>query len=369
MYFGHFDWKQIVFASVVSLSLAILSWKYVETPLRRTTFLRQRRRLFSSAFALSGAAIAVSLLIIGSNGCDWRFPDNISLLQDDAEWAGYEYVSGFDNDHQFRRSALASLGVDKIVRGKRLDFVVWGDSFGMALCDIINTVASDHGLHGKAIVRSSFLPIPNVCVIPSHEPRKYRRDVRQRYNTMEFLSKARPRNLILVAAWSWYADTPNISLVDTRSNSETGSASETINRNLRNLNSFCMNRGITLWIVKEVPLTGESHPATTLVRYVAGRTSSLSNQRRTKADHDDKTTLVEEIFDVLKEEHVRFIDPAPLLFDDNQMTINYMEGRSVYRDKSHLTRWGGQCVRPVFEEMFDEILRQSPANTNLIKGH
>ncbi|WP_417748265.1 acyltransferase family protein [Rosistilla oblonga] len=369
MYSGHFREQQIAFASVVSLSAAILSWRFVETPLRRTTFFKSRRQLFASAFALSGAAIAVSFLFVGSKGCSWRFPKNISSLQEDVTWTGTEYSVKFGDDYKYRMRDLASLGVDGPVRNRELDFVVWGDSHGMCLCDIINTVALDYGLHGKAIVHNSFLPLPNVYVIRENEPTRYRGHVREREKTMEFLGKARPRNLILVACWSRYTGNSDVSLADTQSNFQNGSAIEIIKRNLQQLNSFCLDRGIALWVVRQIPSSGEKSPATTLLRYVVGRTSTLSNQRLTKAEYDKRVAPIAQVFDAFEDENVKFIDPARELFDDKKMTVNYLEGRSLYRDASHVTRWGGKCLRPVLDEMFSEILRQSLVNANLSHGH
>ena len=365
MWFGSFGWPQMFFATTTSVLCAVVSWKFVESPLRQKTYLSERRKLLVAALASSGAVIAISVWLIGTHGCQWRFPSNLALLQEDVEWAGFEYSAKLGSDRQLRIPDLPSLGVEMTAPDERLDFLVWGDSFGMALCDVINSVAADRHLRGKALVDSMFLPVPNVEVIQDEGAMRFGDHLRHRTRVMELLATARPRNLILVAAWAAYDGDHGNSLAETRANSVSGGSIDILERNLRYLNAFCVDHGITLWVVKEVPRTGELAPANTLLRYVAGRTPHLSNQRRTKADYDELVASVDPMFHVLREDAVvRVIDPTPLLFDDQQMTRNYLEGRAVYRDSSHLTRWGGQHVRPVFETMFARIQRQAGSETS-----
>ena len=59
---------------------------------------------------------------------------------------------------------------------------------------------------------------------------------------------------------------------------------------------------------------------------------------------------MEEVFGELLAENVTFIDAASVLFGGDGMTINFLDGRSLYKDASHLTQSGVELCRPVLEE-------------------
>ena len=341
MYFGHLGWKQIMFASVVSLSLAVASWKVVETPLRRTTFLKQRRRLFATALALSGATIAVSVLFITTSGLAGRFPNYSPEIGADVTWRGEKVTTKGREDE--------------------LDFIVFGDSHGMALSHTINVLARECDLSGEGVFSSGLIPLPNVA-----------RDGRENKNMLSDIDRKRPRHVVLIARWAFYIEgyseldggVETVRLVDGRKNASSEPNGEVIRRNLTELGEFCSQRNIALWVVKQVPETGERSPARQWLLYSSNRLEKPSDAKRSYADHKRRTASIESIFQSIPEEFVEFVDPAHLLFDDKGLTINYLEGRSVYRDNDHVTRWGAKRIRPILREMFQKMSGEASYGTN-----
>jgi peptidoglycan/LPS O-acetylase OafA/YrhL len=346
MYFDHFDWKQIIFASVVSLSLAILSWRFVEIPFRRTTFLRQRQRLFASAFALSGAAIAVSVLFIGSNGCTWRFPNGISFLEEDIEWEGREYERQSSRAGRISLTDLPTLGKQSD-KEQKIDFVVLGDSHGMAMSKTIHAIADELQLVGKSAVASDTTVFTNA----SHH-KDFGNELTIKREVFQLIDEMRPKNLVLIAFWG------NLHNLTLRSPTSSADTSTIVEEGLEDWVHFCSKRGIKLWVVKQVPMTKEPAAARSILRYSIGRTKTLSNQRGTLADHQEYQMRIEEVFQSLPTDEIQFVDPVPLLFDSDQLVINYRDGRALYRDHHHLSVWGAEQIRPALEEMFREMLAQ-----------
>lgn len=365
MYFGHFDWKHMVFASVVSLSLAILSWKFVETPCRRSTFLNRRRRLFSTAFFLSGTTVAVSVFLILTGGLPSRFPNYSPVLFEDTTWTGGEYSTSLRKDFNFDK--LPTLGEDFDTDGKRLDFVVWGDSHGRTICDAVNEIALELKLSGKAVVSSTVPGVPNICM-PFNERVPARRMLLRQKAVMNMLAFRQPRNLLIVSRWSWYTDgqseiepkeSEKIHLLsdDEQGLSATDPPEEVLSRNLEELVMFCEKNHIKLWVVKQVPEAGVLMPARELFLCSIGRKFRLSDARNTQVDHQRRQAKPENIFQREFCSDVRFVDPAPFLFDGDGKIMNYLDGRSLYKDSNHLTRWGVQLLRPLFKESMLEMKR------------
>ena len=366
IYFGHFHWKQVLFASTVSSVLAFFSWYFVETPFRRNTYFQRRQHLFASVFACSGFAIAISFLFVVTDGLKSRFPGNVKQLLEDVSWNGSEFESATPTTRLLSESDFVSLGKKHDNPGKEIDFFVWGDSHGMVLSSCINDVATEHNLYGKAYLDKGYLPLPFVYLEKPNWSVSSTYQLKQRVQVMDFLENQRPRHLVLICRWTRYLGYTNtafgerpIRIFDGRPHySRDEEPREILKRILHDVIRFCSERNMSLWIVKQIPETGERAPARELLRYSLGRSLSLSNRRQTFEEHKNQQAPVDEIFDTLRSGPVRFVDLAPPLFDSQQMTVNYYYGRSLYRDHNHLTRWGTDQLKPILRETFRQMQLQ-----------
>lgn len=126
---------------------------------------------------------------------------------------------------------------------------------------------------------------------------------------------------------------------------------------------FCEKLAIKIWILKQVPETGETSPAGNLLLRTIGRKSWLPNARRDQEQHAKRQSRVNSIIDSSSSENVRFIDPAIPLFDRDGQTINYKNDRALCRDEDHLTKWGVEQIGPILDSVFTEMLGNEPAKT------
>lgn len=364
IYFGLFDWKQIVFASVVSLSLAILSWRFVETPCRRNTFLRRRRRLFGTALFMSGATVVVSILLVATGGLPSRLPNYASVLVEDTRYPGKRFSTSLK---EFHFDTLPLLGVDAQPNreGKQVDFVVWGDSHAMMLCETMDHVAAKHGLTGRVVAARGQVPGPDLV---------YRyNNASYTSNLMEWINANRPGNLVLVNRWSYRTNGMNATetdylpqkdhfLSDGSQNSKTyKESSEVLGRSLQRLALFCEQTETTLWIIKQVPEIDEQSPAEDILRHSIGRRPFAPPAKGTSiAQHRVRQERANKIFASIKSPVVRMLDPAPYLFDKEGYVTILKDGRSCYYDEDHLTNCGASLLAPLLIEMFAEMkLRKS----------
>lgn len=376
-YWGDLGWKQIIFALFCSIVLAVLSWNFVEKPFRRHTHLKQRRRLFATAFVLTtvcvliGIAVTVNILFIKTHGLSSRFSNFSKVLYEDTTWEGLEFALQTSPMKPIQISDFPTLGRKPGKSKEVIDFVVWGDSHGMFLSNCINDTAKQSGLSGKAIFCPGCPPLPNVYrtdIFSATEQLHANREI------MKQLDRIRPRNLILIARWSMYTngllkqneksqDVQKIISDDASFLPNSESPSSIIERNLRLLIDFCAKKNITLWIVKQVPETGELTPARQWLLFKSGRIHEAGNHRRTLDEHQRQQANINEVFQSVGYDSVRFVNPASLLFDSAQQTINYRGGRALYRDDDHLTRWGAEAISPLLRDMFHEMSKPSPEAT------
>lgn len=219
----------------------------------------------------------------------------------------------------------------------------------MALSDSLNNVALETDLYGRSFMLSSFLPLPHVH-LTSESPKR----LKWRQRLMDYLDETRPHNLVLISAWSTYAGK---NMRDRRGQHHL-SGTSVMAHNAAELGDFCAARGIQLWIVKEVPYTNEPSAARDNLAFSVGRRSRLSNRQRSIDEHIAEQAKIAQVFRPLQNGKTRFVDPAPLLFDQSGFTVNYRGGRALYRDKGHLTRWGAATIKPVISAMFAEMSLQ-----------
>lgn len=362
IYFEHLDWKQIIFATTISSLLSVLSWRYVETPFRNKKIIEKPKNIFCIALSTNILLIIISVFLVTTNGLDFRFPNYSSVLSEDTKWNGSEFA--FDYEKDLVLHYLPTLGMERPDLDSNPDFIVWGDSHGMVLCNLIDFVAKKHDLYGKAIVHSGFLPVPNIKVEIGGEVNHS--DVKIKRKVMQLLDKYRPKHLLLIARWARYLGYSSqefneepVHLIDDNKRHSPEKPGAILQRNLKELVSFCETRGMSVWIVKQVPETAERYPARQLLAYVLGRKKNLSDKRKTIAEYEQMVEPVDKIFEtVTTHENTQLIITDQLLWNDNERTINYEGSRSIYRDFNHLTRLGLEKTRPAMDRLFEEFSKQ-----------
>jgi peptidoglycan/LPS O-acetylase OafA/YrhL len=371
MYFGSLGWKHGTFALALSFFLAVLSWKFIETPCRAPTFLQPRRRLFRTACVMSVAVVAVSLLFIQTKGLATRFQNDSSTLLDDVTWNGTDSMVRIHENYDFETLPVLGVGQKSCDKVARPDFILWGDSHGAVLAPLFNNVASELGLTGQTVLEHGQVPLPGVCRPESHQD--LRVQLRFQEELLEYLRTRRPRTLILVSRWSWYTNgysnaeldfNPDFSTtVHRHTNQSLSPATEKSNlqfltEGLIDLASICQECGVVLWVVKQVPELQGSTPARDVLLWSVGRRSQLPEYRTSIDQHRARQVNPEKMFRSISATGARLLDHAPYFFDADQMTIIAQDGRSCYRDEDHLTRHGIERLRGLVTEMLQEIKRE-----------
>lgn len=136
---------------LLSLTLSILSWRWVETPIRLTRWTPRRY------FLLAGAGLAALLLLLGAarvlGGYERRHP----LLENSQEyWRGTAASSypqpNWGGDTQGGASALVMLGNDE-----KPCYMLWGGSHAMALSPGFDSFSQESGINGLYVGRRHLL--------------------------------------------------------------------------------------------------------------------------------------------------------------------------------------------------------------------
>ncbi|MFN9372732.1 MAG: acyltransferase family protein [Planctomycetaceae bacterium] len=359
----HFGRWRSVAALVISLVLAVLSWRLVETPFRRNSSWLTGPRLWCGALAAHLLILGIGLLADHTGGWVNRYNAQEKLLLDDLTWRGDEF--GIAISDPLDLAVLPPKG-HLPPPGERLDWLAWGDSHLRTFGPILEEFARQERQTLKIIATTGTPPLPDVC-LPHHPGSTPADMLRRQDDVLTLLDRWRPRNLLLAARWSAYTDGYNatepaappdkLQLTDDRKTLSLNDPSEVVlRRSLVRLQRFCQERDIALWVVKQVPETAEGDPAREIFTWAIGRNSAPSDQRVTLADHQQRQARAELVFRDPRFAGVQFIDLSPALLDEQGRVRNYQQGRALYRDSNHLTRWGLEFLKP----RFHAALRQTP---------
>jgi hypothetical protein len=338
----------------LSIILAWLSWRFVENPVRRRVLLRKRTHL--------AAAAATGLLIAGGLGLSAELASGYpSRLQPDAR----RYADGaVDGNPRGNECHSLSLELVEPIEPCRLgatgsndlpELLVLGDSHASALMPVLDAMAAEYSVPGWFASYSGCPPIQGVF-----SPGK-KNDGCPKFNraVIRLAEQQRIQHLLLIANWSLYTEGEESEemawlISDAQSNSQSSRDPRVVfeERFTATLNAL-QQHGFTVWIVKQVPLQRFLPPVRlTQVSLYGGDPDSVG---RPLSEHVARQSFVNSVLEKIEHARVHLLDPTDLLCAEDRLCKTARNGRSLYKDEHHLSRFGALQMKPMFEPMFKSI--------------
>lgn len=310
---------------LITLLLAELSYRLIETPARRAR-VGEPRGLWLAVAAL----LSLAMVGAGSLALAWE-----TRLQPWSQRARQLFASERESNFQvqaeiaqLRQGHYARLGQEK----GPPRFLLWGDSQAMSIAAGLHALGRERRLAGLQITRFATPP----AYLPSFsDPYGYYGQAWKDYEVEVYraLKQFEIGQVVLLGSWVWY-DSPTFRQ----------SLGQTIER--------LDQHGCTVWLVHLLPYSryqvprmlalGDGQPWWPLLPSVG---LHQSRQRR----FCDFEKLYPK---------ARVLDPARLL--ENNLHSGYEvvhRGQSLFRDGSHLSAAGGRYLRHLFDPVFDLIQR------------
>lgn len=309
--------------------LGYLSWRWVETPLRRGAW--PAKQVFATAAAASLALVVAaaqfatlpgqmyqaSLAYVGQSS-KTQAPESEFRLPDGFVW-------------------LDSMSASGKPAAERIDFLIWGDSHAESAARTCRDLALLHGLTGVLATQPGFAPLVDCwCADPKidgpNAQRRWGETVRQ------FIAKHGIRRIILIARWE---DKLDGSLCDdeTLVNSPEDSARVLADRLSKMVEEF----GAMIWLVPQSPRLDPE-----LDRKLLPETK-LSGI--TRAEYDEQQAAVAALPEIAG---VCVIAPGDWWRDD--LSVTEHDGKRLYRDDDHVNETGAEfLMRPVLAPIFQRL--------------
>jgi peptidoglycan/LPS O-acetylase OafA/YrhL len=308
----------------VSVGLAIVSWRFIETPFRRGMLLTERRRLFGTATAALACLLLAGVGIKAGHGLPFRMSDEVNAYaQGKQDKAFLKNVSLED--------ARAGRFVDIGTGSGDIDLMVWGDSHAMAVLPVLHELCAEHVLHGAAATHSATAPLVGFA---SPSPYGLKHDSID-YNAavLDFVRQRRIGNVLIVAKWHTYI--------------RDAADAEVIGSHLRATVRALEDCGARVWIMQEVPHQQHDVPRALAKARLVGQ--DVRRVGVSLATHRTRVSSAEQAIRQAIGPGVILLDPAEQLVDGDGVCRTERDGRALYRDEHHLSVTGAQELRPLFE--------------------
>jgi len=347
---------------MLSFALAYLSWRFVEEPFRKRAILRNRVIAYSYGFTTCLLLLVASYAIYKTDGLPGRFQPEYQVLFDDMSWTGDQFLS--------RNGKAKSLGVQANQGDDSIDFVLWGDSHGMAVAEAVDQAAKKKGLAGRAFLQSSLIPVTGLCR-PGWDAETKRSNMEQNEETAQFVVKNKVPLVLLVSRWSSNCSglnaveaksgrDPSSTLVTDEKEARQGqlswsSAQSSVQRQLQSMVTRFEEAGAQVLILKQVPENNNIDTARDFyLSQHLPRFNTMDQFTISRSDHQERQKGANDVMGAIESTCLTIRDPAPLLFS-SLGKLKVYEKRSLYRDDNHLSRYGAlEIMRPLFEEIFEQ---------------
>jgi len=310
--------------------LAVLSWKYVETPFRKRKLAASRKSMFTFAGAGLGAVLACGLVCMIMQGFPQRLPSQAQ------EFANARFDSAFINEltlDDIRAGKLVPIGATNSTLPPTV--LVWGDSHAMAALPAVDAFLKEKGLAGRAATHSATAP-----VLDWYKTRDFglgKDSIAYNDAVFSYIQSRQVSDAILIARWQ-----DNFGNDGDDSNDLDSSLLTTVRR--------LVAQGCRPWILLEVP--NHSFPVPqALSRPIYSREYIESLCAKPKAGNELEKSDPKIVAEI-EAAGGRILDPKPRFLDSTgQHYIIQAKGIALYRDKHHLTTKGAKLMLlPFFHE-------------------
>ena len=333
-------------AMTAGVVLALLSWRFIENPLRRIARVSRSGQCYAGAAIAAAVIVGMGIVIQQFQGFPNRLPESAKRF---LELPHYR-ISAAATTEALERGELVRVGQPS--ESDSPDFLVWGDSHAGVTADLMDELAMERGLGGVVAAQPGTAPIPGV--FNRFSPREDQR--RRSKAVIHFLREKGIRNVVIVAKWQNYVrDRGTYGLIDdeTRDDGDARTPKQVLVDGLDRLCAGLEENGVKVWIVLRVPHQSidPRKRLAAAAMFGVGIPSGISADEWIRDDAD-----VNDSIRGMASRHpaVSVIDPSQNCFGPSGLSRIADAGGTFYRDPGHVSPHGarmllGPSLAPVFD--------------------
>lgn len=333
---------------LMSTIIAYFSWRFVETPLRRSVKVRPKAFYYCAAMTSVVCITSIAAGIWIQEGVKSRFPN------------ASEFLATTSMPRVPHCSLEDAVKGDFPTVGMPVDsprIVFWGDSHLQSLFDVIDEALRAEGTGAVFASHGGYFPLLDAWCIG-----RPREDVlRWNQSVITYIREHEVTDVVLVARWTVYIEgRPNgdrdMLITDSDgATRRTGDAKATMERSLDRTIVALREAGVRVWILTEVP-SQVGDPAR---RIVAARFLNGGHVTGTTREWNDRRHRAAiEIIERLESRGVNILDTWNYCFDESGNSMIFDDRGCFYKDDNHLSSYGSHRLLRSMCEQLASALRQ-----------
>ncbi len=330
--------------AIASIALAYLSWRFVEVPARkrRAWPLPSRRAAFAAFGILVCAFMTAGMVGHLARGFPWRMSQSaLNVL------AGASDIGRYVNECLWGPTLDDAFVAEKChmgVEGQPIDFLLFGDSYAAAIADGVDLAAKTTGHSGLLYSLHGCVPIASIGGMWSESKEKCKPF---QQSLLEIVEHMKPKIVILNANWMQLEDTQLIS----DNNPTARSGFEAFFKDaLKTVDAF-KESGAKVYVVCCTPhaVYNFDIPRSYARMQLFGTVFDM-RQSRSEFEFQYRTALA--IFkSSMRKDDATLVDIEDFFCDSEKCDL-MRNGRSLFFDWGHLSRYGSDLLSPIFKNIF-----------------
>jgi peptidoglycan/LPS O-acetylase OafA/YrhL len=320
----------------LSIVLAVLSWKYVETPFRKKIFFHKRPQIFAFGAATTALLLLAGLAVFKLQGVPSRIPkDALQYLESGNSDVATAPASGRELE---LKDALNGdfPGLGMADKALPVSLLVWGDSHAKVEMPVLDILCKEHS--GRGVVASHPQTAPLVGYDSEGVWSLKGDSIPFNNAVIDYIRKNSVRDVLIIARWDFYID------ADKGTSRLHDGLVATINA-LR-------DSGARIWIMRQVPKYPWNVPKALASAVMHGQDPESIGM--SGAEYREESRRQDPIFDGLETKFpgVTVLDPTALFVNASGRCRVASGGKPLYWDADHVNVAGAMMLRPLFEPIF-----------------
>lgn len=339
---------------LVSFVVAVCSWRWIEQPVRTSTWFRARKVVGSYIFAVAALA-SVTLFIAKSDGLPSRMqPSTLAAIEN------------LKIKHQSYATSIADLEAGSVPRIGSLSapptFLIWGDSHALAASEFISRRARDLDLGGWIAATGGSPPLMGDSELmgATNEGKTL---LRRNEFVLDFIQSHQVTHVFLIAAWQKYRD-QDLGIRPLEIEKHSGNQRRPEN-SLSQTIEYLRAMSIEVWVFRQPPIqafdVGQMHLNQLMFGWPTEMPPGRTRQQFVKSRRPLEDTFRSIANRFRGDGSVQWVDPTEQFFDLNGDGLILGPTYPFYLDTNHLSSDGvnafyGEAIDEVFQTMIDTEL-------------
>jgi peptidoglycan/LPS O-acetylase OafA/YrhL len=304
---------------------ALLSWKYVETPVRKRRWLPARSNMFKFALACFVLTLGCGVALFQSHGWPGRFHGRaLGYLKS----RGHREFLNETSLESARNGRLIEIGSAE--PGTPVELLVWGDSHAIAVTPVLAELCRREHWRGLQAAHGATAPILDYVSTASfsmgtNSP-SYNRAI------LDFIAHNHVRKVVMAAHWSSYLG-PDL-----------------VEHQLLATVRAVAATGAQVYFLKDVPLQNTNLPRITDIAIL--HDEDLEGAGISPAEYDRAVAPLEATYTKVAQAGATVLDPSKYLINSRGYYGFATHDTMLYWDYQHLTVEGAERLAPMFGPVF-----------------